>query len=71
MYIHVYTCPLFDLINDPNEEKNISKTELGIVNKMEKHLNLIIQKQTRISQSSMDEEYSKKVEDELKKLAYI
>lgn len=62
---------LFDLINDPNEEKNISKTELGIVNKMEKHLNLIIQQQTRISQSSVDEEYSKKVEDELKKLGYI
>ena len=62
---------LFDLKNDPNEEKNISKIELEIVKKMEEHLTTITQEQTNISQPSTDEEYSKKVEDELKKLGYL
>ena len=62
---------LFDLINDPNEEKNISKTELEIVKKMEEYLTAITQEQSNVSHPSTDEEYSKKVEDELKKLGYI
>ena len=62
---------LFDLINDPDEKNNISKTELEIVSKMEKELNMIIQQKTSTNQPSEDEEYSKKVEDELKKLGYI
>jgi hypothetical protein len=59
------------LINDPDEKNNISKTELEIVSKMEKELNMIIQQKTSTNQPSEDEEYSKKVEDELKKLGYI
>jgi hypothetical protein len=38
---------------------------------MEKELNMIIQQKTSTNQPSEDEEYSKKVEDELKKLGYI
>ncbi len=59
------------MINDPDEKNNISKTELEIVSKMEKELNMIIQQKTSTNQPSEDEEYSKKVEDELKKLGYI
>ncbi len=60
---------LFDLINDPLEENNISKENPEMIFKMETILeNYLNQK---INSSKMNNEERKKVEDELKKLGYI
>ncbi len=61
---------LFDLQNDPLEEKNIAKENLKIVEEME---NIIIQKQTesKSSNSEYSEDELKNIEKELKKMGYI
>ncbi len=60
---------LFDLINDPLEENDISKENPELIFKMETILeNYLNQK---INSSKMNNEERKKVEDELKKLGYI
>ena len=60
---------LFNLVNDPLEEKDISKENPEIIFKMETILeNYLNQK---IDSSKMNTEQQKKVEDELKKLGYI
>ena len=60
---------LFNLIDDPLEEKDISKENPEIIFKMEAILeNYLDQK---IDSSKMNNEERKKVEDELKKLGYV
>lgn len=65
---------LFDLINDPLEENDISSSNSEIVTKMENILENILENadsQQTMSNSSFNELERKKVEDELKKLGYI
>jgi len=62
---------LFDLKNDPLEEQNIATTKPQVVEKMEKTLNQIIQKSTKIESIEMSDDEAKEVEAELKKLGYI
>jgi len=62
---------LFDLENDPLEEQNIATTKPDVVEKMEKTMNQIIQKSTKIEPIEMSDDETKEVEAELKKLGYI
>jgi len=65
---------LFDLINDPLEENDISSSNSEIVTKMENILENILENadsQQTISNSSFNELERKKVEDELRKLGYL
>jgi len=62
---------LFDLENDPLEEQNIATTKPDVVEKMEKTMNQIIQKSTKIEPIEMSDDEAKEVEAELKKLGYI
>ena len=63
---------LFNLQNDPLEEKNIAKENPQIVEEME---NIVIQKQTESKSKSSNSEYGedelKNIEKELKKMGYI
>ncbi len=62
---------LFDLENDPLEEQNIATIKPDVVEKMEKIMNQIIQKSTKIEPIEMSDKEAKEVEAELKKLGYI
>ena len=65
---------LYDLEQDPLEEKNIVSDEPELVSKMEKILENILENdnsQQTISDSSFNELERKKVEDELRKLGYL
>ncbi len=62
---------LLDLKNDPLEEQNIATTKPDVVEKMEKTMNQIIQKSTKIESIEMSDDEAKEVEAELKKLGYI
>lgn len=63
---------LYDLKNDPLEEKNIAKVKKDVVDKMESLLSQIINKsKIALSKEKMSKYESKKVEEELRKLGYI
>ena len=65
---------LFDLINDPKEEENISKSNPNIIEKMEETIQQIRNKMTEETEEmteEMTEEETEEVEKELKKLGYI
>jgi arylsulfatase A-like enzyme len=63
---------LYDLKNDPFENNNIAKIKPEIVKKMEEILQNILQYSSQVPQNDeFDEEETKLIEDELKKLGYI
>ena len=62
---------LYDLKNDPHENNNIAKTKPKIVNQMEKILQNILQNSMLGSDDEFDEEETKLIEDELKRLGYV
>lgn len=62
---------LFDLANDPLEEKDISSQKPEIVLKMEKILQEYLITENNFSPDSLQNDERKKVEDELKKLGYL
>lgn len=62
---------LYNLDKDPNEENNIVLDKPELVSKMKQYLKNILEEPRSDSNSSLDENERKKVEDELKKLGYI
>ncbi|MEM2160083.1 MAG: sulfatase-like hydrolase/transferase [Candidatus Nitrosotenuis sp.] len=62
---------LFDLQNDPNEEKNIASEYPDVVNMMEQILEDIKKGSVEIKQNQFSEEEIKSIEEELKKLGYM
>lgn len=63
---------LYNIKKDPLEEKNIAEEEPSIVSKMEDHLlQILSKKEHEPTPQKVDDEYSKKVEKELRKLGYI
>ena len=60
---------LFNLIDDPLEEEDISKENSEMIFKMEMILESYLNQ--KVIYSKMNNEQQKKVEDELKKLGYI
>jgi len=61
---------LYDLKNDPLEEKNIADGFPEIVKTMENNLNQIRNKKSEVTSTISDEE-TKKIEAELRKLGYL
>ena len=60
---------LYDLINDPYEDKNIAPSNPELVNEMENKLKKIISnKKISVTENELD---SDEIERELKKLGYI
>ena len=62
---------LFDLINDPLEEHDISKDNSETVFKMESILQEYLNQKINLNSKKLDGDERKKIEDELKKLGYI
>lgn len=61
---------LYDLKNDPHEEKNIVKDFPEIIDKMEKILNALIN-QPKYQTGNLEKIEREKIENELKKLGYM
>ena len=62
---------LYDLINDPLENKNIANYENTKVMQMEDILSSITSFTTNIEKENIEEEEEQKIRDELKKLGYL
>ncbi len=62
---------LYDLINDPLEENNISENNSEIIHKMERLLQQCLDQKITSNKTILDNEKRKKIEDELKKMGYI
>jgi len=62
---------LFDLVNDPLEQDDISKENPEIIFKMEHILQSYLSRKVIPNSKKLDDNERKKVEDELKKLGYI
>lgn len=62
---------LFDLVNDPLEEYDISKDNYEIISKMNKILQDYLNEKIDRDSKKLDDVERKKIEDELKKLGYI
>lgn len=63
---------LFDLENDPHEEKNIAKTNPQIIEEMEQILmTLLSDSESTSTQNDVDDKETKKIEKELRKMGYI
>ena len=62
---------LYDLKNDPLEEKNIAKIKPEIVQRMEEILTEIRKNEYSYLDEKIDEKESKEVEEQLRKLGYI
>jgi len=63
---------LYDLKNDPFENKNIAKTNPDISKKMEEILQNILKNSSELPEDDeFDEEETKIIEDELKRLGYV
>jgi arylsulfatase A-like enzyme len=61
---------LYDLIKDPLENQNLSESNYKIINEMEKLLSEISSDSLTTNQNNDDEE-TKKIQEELKKLGYL
>ncbi len=61
---------LFDLINDPFEEKNIANKNIEKVSEMESILEKILTNHEELKINESDD-VSKEIESELKKMGYI
>ena len=62
---------LFDLENDPNEEKNIVSEQIDVVNTMEELLKNIMQNSPKIDDNKLSKDEDEEIEAELRKLGYI
>lgn len=62
---------LFDLKNDPNEEKNLRNKHPEIVNKMETLLQNIMKNSSKIDDKQLVKDDDKEIEEELRKLGYL
>lgn len=62
---------LFDLQNDPMEEKNIATQNPSLVNTMEGVLSEIRKESIQINESQLTNDEQKAIEEELKKLGYL
>jgi arylsulfatase A-like enzyme len=62
---------LYDLINDPLENKNIANDEYLKVNEMENILSSITSFTTNTEKENLDDMEEQKIRDELKKLGYL
>jgi arylsulfatase A-like enzyme len=62
---------LYDLKNDPHENNNIANIKPEIVTQMEKILQNILQNSTITPDNEFDEEETKIIENELRKLGYL
>ena len=62
---------LYDLKNDPFENNNIAKLNPNVVTQMEELLQSILKNSPSILDDDFDEEETKIIEDELKRLGYI
>jgi len=62
---------LYDIKNDPSEDDNIANSSPQIVKKMEIILQEILNYTSNNSSEEINDEESKRIEDELKKLGYI
>lgn len=62
---------LFDLINDPLEENNISQNNSKVISEMENILQKLLDEKIDSGENKLDDDERKKVEEELKKLGYL
>ena len=62
---------LFDLENDPNEEKNIAGNQIHVVNTMEELLKSIVQNSPKIDDEKLSKDDDEEIEAELRKLGYL
>jgi|TARA_B110000438_G_scaffold300013_1_gene351426 arylsulfatase A-like enzyme len=62
---------LYNVKQDPFEDNNLAQLNLEIVHEMEGILQKILQNKSSIPIDEVNEEETKKIEDELKKLGYI
>jgi len=62
---------LYDLQNDPNEEKNISNQNLTICKKMERLLSNLQKESPSIIKHDLSKKEEREIKEELKKLGYI
>ena len=62
---------LFDLQNDPLEQNNLAQSELEIVKEMENLLNKIRMDSITQNLPEFDDEETKKIQEELRKLGYL
>ena len=62
---------LYDLINDPLEEKNVSANHPEVISEMENILQTIINEKITKSDEEFSEKEAKMIEDELQRLGYI
>ena len=58
---------LFDLENDPNEEKNIAGNQIHVVNTMEELLKSIVQNSPKIDDEKLSKDHDEEIEAELRK----
>ena len=62
---------LYDIQQDPYEDKNLAQSNSKIVHEMEVILQKILKNKSSILTDEINEEESKIIEEELKKLGYI
>ena len=62
---------LYNLINDPFEEKNVAENHSEIVSEMENILQVTINEKITKSDEEFSEKEAKMIEDELQRLGYI
>ena len=62
---------LFNLVDDPLEEYDVSKDNPEIVFKMENILQAYLSQKINNNSENLDSDERKKIEDELKKLGYV
>ena len=62
---------LYDLINDPFEEKNIAESHQEVVSEMEDVLQTIINEKITKSDEEFSEKEAKMIEDELQRMGYV
>jgi len=62
---------LFDLENDPNEEKNIANKQIHVINTMEELLTNITQNSPNVDDKKLSKDDDVEIEAELRRLGYI
>ena len=62
---------LYDLINDPFEEKNVSESHPEIVSEMENILQVTINEKITKYDEEFSEKEAKMIEDELQRMGYV
>jgi arylsulfatase A-like enzyme len=62
---------LYDLINDPFEEKNIAESHQEVVSEMEDVLQTIINEKITNTDEDYSEKDAKMIQDELRRMGYL